>query len=109
MKPVRFIGSTLRDLRRFPEKARRTAGFELHRVQTGKQPRDFRAMPDVGRGVYEIRIREEDHAHRVFYVARFDDAIYVLHAFEKKTRRTPRADLETARRRYREIIEMRST
>ena len=65
-------------------------------------------MPDVGPGVCEIRIREEGRAHRVFYVARFADAVYVLHAFEKKSRRAPRADLEIGRRRYREIIDIRS-
>lgn len=60
-------------------------------------------MPDVGLGVYEIRVRDRAGAFRVIYVARFDEALYVLHAFQKKTPKTSRLDIELAKRRYRLI------
>lgn len=112
MKPTAFLGSALEDLRAFPEDAKREAGFQkagfqLDKVQRGMQPDDFKPMKTVGAGVYEIRIRTRGQAHRVFYVARFEEAVYVLHAFEKKTQRTPKRDIETGRRRYRELIRWR--
>ena len=103
MKPVRFAGSAREDLAAFPEAARQTAGYELFMVQVGREPSDFKPMPVVGPGVYEIRVRERAGAFRVIYVARFDEAVYVLHAFQKKTPKTSRLDIEVARRRYRLI------
>lgn len=107
MKPTIFLSSALEDLRAFPEDAKREAGFQIDKVQRGMQPDDFKPMKTVGYGVYEIRIRTHGQTHRVFYVARFEEAVYVLHAFEKKTRRTPKRDIETGRRRYRELITWR--
>ena len=102
MKPLRFIGSSLDDLKDFPAEARREAGFELHAVQAGLMPSDFKPMLDVGPGAYEIRVRVMGE-WRVIYVARFDDAVYVLHAFQKKTQKTRKEDIELAARRYRQI------
>lgn len=106
MKPLRFIGSSRADLGSFPEDARREAGFELWQVQCGLMPSDFKPMLGVGSGAYEIRIRVGGE-WRVIYVARFADGIYVLHAFRKKTQKTRQEDVETARRRYRQIQEQR--
>lgn len=106
LKPVVWVGSSLEDLRSFPDVARQRAGHNLHLVQLGLEPGDWKPMADVGPGVAELRIRT-DRAHRVFYVARFPDAIYVLHAFEKKTRKTTRQDLEMGRARLREVLRMR--
>ena len=103
MKPLRFAGSAREDLAAFPETARRTAGYELFMVQVGREPSDFKPMPDLGRGVYEIRVRDLAGTFRVIYVARFDDAVYVLHAFQKKTPKTSRLDIEITKRRYRLI------
>ena len=103
MKPLRFAGSAREDLAAFPETARRNAGYELFMVQAGREPSDFKPMPDVGPGVHEIRVRELAGTFRVIYVAKFDEAVYVLHAFQKKTPRTSRLDIEVARRRYRLI------
>lgn len=102
MKRVEFLGSSLDDLRRFPLEARKAAGFELGFVQRGLAPSDWRPMPEVGPGVNEIRLHVEGE-RRVLYVAKFSEAIYVLHAFEKKTRKTRREEIELARRRYRTI------
>jgi phage-related protein len=70
-------------------------------VQVGRNPDDWKPMSTVGPGVCEIRVRDESGAFRVIYVAKFKDAVYVLHAFQKKARKTSRADLELARARYR--------
>lgn len=100
MKAIRFVGDALAELRAFPAAARQDAGYQLHKVQSGEQPMDFKPMPDIGRGVEELRVRDVTGAYRVIYTARMADAVYVLHAFQKKTQRTTRADIELARQRY---------
>jgi phage-related protein len=105
MKAVHFVGTAREDLAAFPEPARRRAGYELFMVQAGRAPADFKSIPRVGPGAYEIRVRDETGAFRVIYVAKFARAVYVLHAFQKTTRRTPLADIELATRRYRLIGE----
>lgn len=104
MKPLIFVGRSLDDLSSFPTEARRVAGFELRRVQNGLPPSDFKPMPSVGPGAYEIRVHVLGE-WRVVYVARFRDAVYVLHAFQKKSRATRGDDIELARRRMRQIEE----
>ena len=79
---------------------------ELHLVQQGLEPDDWKAMGDVGPGVYELRIRTAVE-HRVFYVAKFAEGVYVLHAFQKKTQQIAQRDLELARERYRELLRER--
>ena len=105
-KPLQFVGSALDDLRRFPEAARRLAGHQLHLVQHGLEPDDWKPMAAVGPGVAEIRIHTGVE-HRVFYVAKFAEAIYVLHAFGKTTAQTRKADLDLARHRYQELVHLR--
>ena len=104
MKLLRFVGDSLKALRAFPSDARQDAGFQLDRVQRGEQPDDFKAMHSIGPGVEELRIREPAGTYRVIYTARLDDAVYVLHAFQKKTRATSREDVALARKRFRDII-----
>ena len=101
-----WAGSALEDLQRFPDNARRRAGYQLRRIQEGLEPGDWKPMPLVGAGVREIRIRT-GREHRILYVTRFEEAIYVLHAFEKKTQRTARADLDLAKRRLSEVLRYR--
>jgi phage-related protein len=100
---VRFLGDSLKRLRDFPEDARHDAGYQLDKVQRGGQPDDFKPMLAVGKGVEEIRVSEPSGAWRVVYVARRGEAVYVLHAFQKKTEATRKMDLEIARRRFREL------
>src|SRR5207247_4027782 len=88
-KPLIWLGSSRRDLRTFPALARRLASFQLRRVQQGLDPDDWKPMQTVGPGVREIRIHIAG-AHRVFYLATRAEALYVLHAFEKKTQKTER-------------------
>jgi len=107
MKDVRFVGSSLDDFRHFPAGARREAGFELSNVQAGLQPSDWKPMNTVGAGAVEIRIKDKDGIYRVIYVARFEEAIYVLHAFQKKSQKTRKVDIELAKARYKALAEQR--
>lgn len=107
MKPIRFAGDALAELRAFPQAARHDAGYQLHRVQCGEQPDDFKPMPDIGKGVEELRVRDATGAYRVIYTARLADAVYVLHAFQKKTQRTAPADMELARQRFKQVTRTR--
>jgi len=106
-KPLVWLGTARRDIRAFPEDARLRCGFQLWRVQRGLDPDDWKPMTTVGPGVREIRIRTQ-LAYRVFYVASFDEAVYVLHAFEKRTRKTTAGDVGLARARFRELLRKRA-
>jgi phage-related protein len=102
-KPIEFKGSSRDDLRDFPLTARREAGYQLDQVQHGHEPDDWKPMPSIGPGVQEIRIRDAAGAFRVVYIAKFPEAVYVLHCFQKKTQQTRKQDLELAQTRYREL------
>ena len=103
-KPIKFRGSALDDLRAFPVAAKREAGHQLDQVQCGKDPDDWKPMNTIGQGVREIRIQEADGAFRVIYVAKFEDAVYVLHCFQKKSQKTSKADLDLATRRFKDLV-----
>lgn len=103
MKPLEFLGSSRDDLAAMPAGIRHDIGLELMRVQFGGQPSDFKPMPGVGLGTYEIRVRDASGAYRAMYVAKFEAAVYVLHAFQKKTQQTAKADIELAKIRYKMI------
>ena len=106
-KPLIWLGDSREAISGFPDAARQIAGFQLWRVQRGLEPNDWKPMPSVGPGVQEIRIHTGAE-HRVLYVAKFAEAVYVLHAFEKRTRRTPRAVLDLARHRLRLLLHQRA-
>lgn len=97
-KPVAWLGSSLADVRAFPKIARERLGYARDRIQRGLEPSDWKPMPSVGAGVREIRV-QVGRQFRVLYVTRFAEAIYVLHAFEKKSQKTATVDIERARRR----------
>jgi phage-related protein len=98
IKPLVCVGSALEDLRELPEAVRRRVGFELHQVQLGLAPSDWRPLPSVGPGVVELRVHAAGE-HRVLYIARYAEVVYVLHVFEKKTRKITKRDLDLARTR----------
>jgi phage-related protein len=103
-KPLEFRGSSLGDLRAFPLAARREAGHQLDLVQRGDDPDNWKPMTSIGAGVREIRIRDDSGAFRVMYVAKFDDAIFVLHCFQKKSQKTDGVDIDMAACRYRDLL-----
>ncbi len=102
MNELIWLGSSRKDIATFDPDARKEAGYQLFRVQEGKDPSDWKPMSCVGSGVREIRIHT-GKAYRVIYVAKFLGAVYVLHAFEKKSQKTPLAETELAAKRYRSI------
>jgi phage-related protein len=108
IKPVRFLGDALKRLREFPEDVRHDVGYQLDKVQRGGQPDDFKPMPSIGKGVEEIRLRDESGIYRVIYSARLKDAVYVLHAFQKKTRATSKLDIDIAIERFAQMMKDRS-
>jgi len=91
-------------LREFPEDARHDAGYQLDKVQRGEQPDDFKPMPSIGKGVEEILMWDDTGTYRVVYTARLADAVYVLHAFQKKTQTTANRDIELAKKRFTELM-----
>lgn len=103
IKPTIWMGTTRKDVRAFPADARARTGYEVYRVQSGLDPTDWKPIVGVGDGVKEIRVRT-GREHRLIYVAKFAEALYVLHAFEKKSQKTSKADLEIARNRYRDLM-----
>ena len=104
MKPLEFLGNSLKAISDFPRNARQAAGRQLAKLQKGNLPDDFKPMPDIGKGVEEIRVPEESGIYRVLYTARLADAIYVLHAFQKKTMQTSEQDIEIAKKRYKQLM-----
>ncbi|MEE8056678.1 MAG: type II toxin-antitoxin system RelE/ParE family toxin [Pseudomonadales bacterium] len=102
MKDIEFLGTSLEDLTAFPVEAKKLAGYQLHRVQSGLNPSDWKPMSSVAQGVREIRIKHGTQS-RVIYLANDGKKVYVLHAFIKKTQRTPKADIDLAKKRYRSI------
>ncbi len=104
MKGIEFLGTSLKSVREFPALAKREAGYQLDRVQHGLDPTDWKPMKSIGQGVREIRIRQEGQ-YRVIYVASFEEMIYVLHAFQKKTQKTSKQDLDAAKSAFKEVVE----
>jgi phage-related protein len=103
MVPLRWLGDSKRRVREFPDSVRSELGHELWQVEIGEDPSDWKPMPSIGIGVREIRVKDQNGAFRVIYVANIDDRVFVLHAFQKKTQKTAAKDIELARARYREL------
>ena len=102
-KPVRFVGAALADLKDFPKNAMQDVGLQLDKISKGQDPDDFKAIPRVGRGAMELRVWDEEGTFRILYVAKFEDAVYVLHCFKKTTQKIPDADIDIAKNRYKSI------
>ena len=103
MKQLAWLGSSLQDVKAFPSKAKADIGYQLYKVQMGLEPSDWKPMSSVGRGVREIRVHTGIE-YRVLYIAKFKEVIYILHAFDKKTRKTTKEDIELGRKRLVEIL-----
>ena len=101
---VEFVGRSRDGLRSFPGSAREIAGRQLLLVQNGAMPTDWKPMKSIGPGVAEIRVHDTSGAYRVIYVVKFEEAIYVLHCFEKKSAKTSRNDLAVAAARYKHLV-----
>lgn len=106
MKDVIWLGTTHSDIKKYPTDVRQDIGYNLDKVQRGLEPSDWKPMSSVGAGVKEIRIHV-DNEYRVIYVAKFNDAIYVLHSFIKKTQQTPLKEISLAKKRYAELVALK--
>lgn len=104
MKKLIFLGNSLECVRAFPPLIKQQAGYQLHRVQNGEMPTDFKIMATVASGVVEIRLKDAAGIYRVMYTAKIADTVYVLHAFQKKTQKTAKADLDLAKKRHTELM-----
>ena len=104
IKPIEFLADSLDVLRSFPQTAKRDVGFQLDRVQHGLDPDDSKPMNAIGAGVYEIRIRDISGIFRVIYVAKFKEAVFVLHCFQKKSEKTAKPDIDLAKSRLKALI-----
>lgn len=103
LKDIHWHGDSLDVIREFPRSVRTDVGSELYLLQLGEKPLHCKPFASVGRGVWEIRVKDESGAFRVFYVVRRRDGIHVLHAFQKKTQRSRKSDIELGKARYREL------
>jgi len=101
-KRIDWQGDSYQAICAFPESARRDAGFQLGFVQRGLLPADWKPMSSIGSGVQEIRINT-DGVFRIIYIAKYEEAVYVLHVFQKKSRRTAKKDIELARKRLNDV------
>ncbi len=104
-KPIYWVGSSYKDLLSFPVEARQEAGYQLHRVQNGLNPEDWKPFQTIGSGVNEIRINDGGNTFRVIYIAKFTEKIYVLHSFQKKSQKTRLKDIEIAKVRFNAILQ----
>lgn len=102
-KEIRWVGTAYQDILCFPEGARKEAGHQLGNVQAGLEPDDWKPFDEAGAGIKEIRIWDKTGTYRVMYVAKFEEAIYVLHCFQKKTQTTAKKDKDIVVTRYRAI------
>jgi len=108
-KKLVWRGNSRKAYNAFSESAKDDAGYQLDLVQNGEEPTDWESMPTIGKGVCEIRVWEEDGTYRVIYVASIGPAVYVLHCLKKKTQKTPQADIDLAKDRYKKLVkELRS-
>lgn len=103
MKSAFFLGDSRKRITSFPIDAKRGAGFEISKVQEGKEPSDWKPMASIGVGVKEIRIHSKGE-FRVIYLATLPESVYVIHAFVKKTPRTPKPEIDIAKQRFKQLM-----
>ncbi len=99
-KPIYWVGTSYKDLLTFPPEVKQVAGYQLHLIQNGFEPENWKPFQTIGAGVKEIRITEDGNAYRIMYIAKFSERIYVLHSFKKKTQKTSSKDINIAKTRY---------
>ena len=100
-----WVGDAKEVLTSFPQDIKSVFGYSLRRVQKGLLPDcNARRMESIGKGVWELKASDERKWYRLIYLARIGNALYVLHAFEKSSRKTDRRNLETARSRLQLVL-----
>lgn len=108
-KPLQFWEqSVVNDYRKFPAVIQDDGGYQLDRLQQGLDPDDFKPMAVIGAGAFELRLRDDSNAYRVIYVVKFEDAVWVLHAFQKTTQKTSNKDIQLAKERFAKLLQLKS-
>ncbi len=105
MKDIEFLGTSLADVRSFPDDIKQDTGYQLHKIQLGDMPDNYKPMSSIGGSVVEIRLKDSNGIYRIIYTAKFAETVYVLHAFIKKTQKTPQADIDLAKSRLKSLIQ----
>jgi phage-related protein len=108
LRPLVWMGSSRRNIQAFPKAAQKLVGDELQLIQFGGMPKDAKPFKGIGSGVFEIALRHDTEAYRTVLAVQLGEKIYVLHAFQKKSRKgiaTPKKDVDLIKRRYAEAKE----
>lgn len=106
MKELIWLGSSLDDLKSFPDEVKDEIGYALHCAQLGNTDSSAKAFKGYGAGVYEIVSNFNTDAYRAIYIVKLDDCLYVLHAFQKKSKsgiKTPKTDLNMIEKRLKQL------
>jgi phage-related protein len=109
LRPLVWMGNSLRNLQAFPRGAQKLIGDELQLIQFGGMPKDAKPFKGVGSGVFEIALRFEGDAYRTVLAVQLGERIYVLHAFQKKSKKgiaTPKSHRYLIKKRYTEAKEL---
>lgn len=109
LRPLVWLGNTIRNIRSFPEGAQKLLGDELQLLQFGGMPKDAKPFKGIGSGIVEIALRYDKDAYRTVVAVQLGKKLYVLHAFQKKSKRgiaTPKADVDLIKQRYKEATEL---
>ncbi|WP_414564627.1 MULTISPECIES: type II toxin-antitoxin system RelE/ParE family toxin [unclassified Anabaena] len=107
LRPLVWIGDSLKNIRSFPEEVRASVGYALQLVQAGETPMDAKPLKGIGSGVYEIVKRYDTDTYRAVYAVKIGEKIYVLHAFQKKSKqgiKTPQVDIDLIKQRYKDAV-----
>jgi phage-related protein len=108
LRPLLWLGNSRKNIRSFPEEVRMSVGYSLQLVQAGLTPSDAKPFKGIGSGVYEIVKRHDTDTYRAVYAVKIGENIYVLHAFQKKSKqgiKTPQSDIDLIEQRYKEALE----
>ena len=109
LRPVVWLGNSKKSLREFPDGAKKLLGDELQLIQFGGMPKDAKSFKGIGSGVLELALRYASDAYRVVLAVQIGRRIYVLHAFQKKSKKgieTPKREVDLIKKRYAEAREL---
>lgn len=107
LRPLVWIGDSRKNIREFPEDVRASVGYALQLVQAGETPLEAKPFKSIGSGVYEIVKRYDTDTYRAVYAVKIGEKIYVLHAFQKKSKsgiKTPQPDIDLIKQRYKDAV-----
>lgn len=107
-KPLQFWERSIDEFREFPAHIKDDGGYQLDLLQQGLKPADFKPMTTIGPGAFELRLDDDKNEYRVIYVVKLEDAVWVLHAFQKTTKKTSKKDIQLAKSRYEKLLQQKT-